>query len=104
VSEHYLEQVMAQLRRAGVVQATRGASGGYELARPASELRLVDFLRALDGLPDGLTPGGDDDPIEVVLGHALEQAAAAMTAAATDVRLADLVREVRDAGAFMYYI
>jgi Rrf2 family cysteine metabolism transcriptional repressor len=105
VSEHYLEQVMTQLRRAGLVQATRGASGGYELARAAADLRLLDFLRALDGLPDGLGIGRpEDDPIEHVLGRALEQAAAAMTAAASEVRLADLVREVRDAGAFMYYI
>lgn len=104
VSEHYLEQVMAQLRRAGIVQATRGASGGYELARPAGDLRLADFLRALDGLPDGLGPSAEADPIEHVLGRALDQAAAAMTAAATEVRLADLVQEVRDAGAFMYYI
>ncbi len=104
VSEHYLEQVMAQLRRAGVVQATRGASGGYELARAASELRLADFLRALDGLPEGLAASVEDDPIEHVLGRALEQAAAAMTAAAMEVRLSDLVQEVRDAGAFMYYI
>lgn len=104
VSEHYLEQVMAQLRRAGIVQATRGASGGYELTRPAGDLRLADFLRALDGLPDGLGPSAEADPIEHVLGRALDQAAAAMTAAATEVRLADLVQEVRDAGAFMYYI
>lgn len=104
VSEHYLEQVMAQLRRAGIVQATRGASGGYALTRPAGELRLADFLRALDGLPDGLGLAAEADPIEHVLGRALDQAAAAMTAAATEVRLADLVQEVRDAGAFMYYI
>lgn len=104
VSEHYLEQVMARLRRAGVVQATRGASGGYELARSALELRLFDFLQALDGLPDGLVPGADGDPVERVLGRALEQAAAAMTAAASEIRLSALVQEVRDAGAFMYYI
>jgi len=104
VSEHYLEQVMAQLRRGGLVQATRGASGGYELTRPASELRLADFLRALDGLPDGAGAEGEDDPIEHVLGRALEQTARAMTAAAMEVRLADLVQAVRDAGAFMYYI
>jgi Rrf2 family cysteine metabolism transcriptional repressor len=104
VSEHYLEQVMAQLRRAGLVQATRGASGGYELARPAAELRLADFLRALDGLPEAGDAGADDDPMERVLGRALERAAAAMTAAAAEVRLADLVQAVREAGAFMYYI
>ncbi|MCL6596401.1 MAG: Rrf2 family transcriptional regulator [Firmicutes bacterium] len=103
VSEHYLEQVMAQLRRAGVVQATRGASGGYELARAATDLRLVDVLRALDGLPEGGDPAAEADPMERVLAAHLARASAAMAAAA-EVRLADLVQAVREAGSLMYYI
>lgn len=104
VSEHYLEQVMALLRRAGLVQATRGASGGYELTRGASDLCLADFLRALDGLPEAPQAGADDDPMEQALGHAMAHAVEAMCAAAAQIRLSDLVQEVRDSGAFMYYI
>jgi len=104
VSEHYLEQVMALLRRAGLVQATRGASGGYELTRPASELRLLDFLRALDGVPEESFPHTADDPMERAMARALEQATAAMTATAAQIRLADMVQAVRETGAFMYYI
>jgi Rrf2 family transcriptional regulator, cysteine metabolism repressor len=45
----YLEQLVRDLRRAGLVTATRGQSGGYRLARPAIEISLVDAVRALDG-------------------------------------------------------
>ena len=45
----YIEQLVGALRRAGIVTATRGQSGGYRLARPAAEISLVDAVRALDG-------------------------------------------------------
>ena len=45
----YIEQLVGALRRAGLVTATRGHSGGYRLARPAAEISLVDAVRALDG-------------------------------------------------------
>jgi len=45
----YLEQLVGDLRRAGLVTATRGQSGGYRLARPAPEITMTDAVRALDG-------------------------------------------------------
>lgn len=45
----YLEQVVRDLRRSGLVTATRGQSGGYRLARPASEIAMTDAVRALEG-------------------------------------------------------
>jgi Rrf2 family protein len=45
----YLEQILQDLRRAGLVEAKRGPGGGYALARPAAELRLSDLVAALDG-------------------------------------------------------
>lgn len=45
----YLEQLVRDLRRAGLVTATRGKAGGYALARPAASVSLVDAVRALDG-------------------------------------------------------
>ena len=49
ISEPYLEQVFASLRKAGLVRAVRGASGGYVLARPASEITVEEILTALEG-------------------------------------------------------
>ncbi|MDP9271009.1 MAG: Rrf2 family transcriptional regulator [Chloroflexota bacterium] len=45
----YLEQLVAQLRRSGLVSATRGQAGGYQLARPAAEISMADAVRALEG-------------------------------------------------------
>ena len=49
ISESYLEQLVAKLRKAGLVTSIRGAQGGYRLARPASTISVGDILRALEG-------------------------------------------------------
>ncbi len=45
----FLEAILADLRRAGLVQAQRGAEGGYRLARPPGEVTVGAVLRAVDG-------------------------------------------------------
>ena len=49
LSERYLEQLMAMLKKAGLVRSVRGAGGGYMLARRAEEISVGDVLRALEG-------------------------------------------------------
>lgn len=49
ISESYLEQVFTSLRKAGLVRASRGAQGGYELVKKATEITVGDVLRALEG-------------------------------------------------------
>ena len=51
IPEAYLEQLIAPLKRAGLVTSTRGAQGGYTLARAPEEITVGDVLRALE---DGL--------------------------------------------------
>jgi Rrf2 family transcriptional regulator, cysteine metabolism repressor len=57
----YLEQLVADLRRAALVSATRGKAGGYRLARPASDISLVEAVRALDGPLLEMPCAGPDD-------------------------------------------
>ena len=45
----YLEHVVAKLKKAGLVVSTRGAHGGYELARRPAEINMSEVLRALEG-------------------------------------------------------
>ena len=45
----YMEQVMVPLRKSGIVQAVRGAKGGYTLARDPSEISVLAILGALEG-------------------------------------------------------
>jgi len=45
----YLEHLVAMLREAGLVSSTRGAHGGYQLARPPEEIEMLDVVQALEG-------------------------------------------------------
>ena len=45
----FLEAILTQLRRAGLVRSQRGPDGGFWLARPAEEISLADIIRAIDG-------------------------------------------------------
>ena len=46
----YLEQVVALLKKAGLVNSARGAHGGYWLSRPAEEITMDSVVQALDGV------------------------------------------------------
>ena len=46
---NFLENILTELRRAGVVSSQRGGDGGYWLARPAAEINLAEVIRAVDG-------------------------------------------------------
>jgi Rrf2 family protein len=62
IPERYLVQILLQLKGAGLVQSTRGAAGGYHLARPAEQISIGEVLDAIDGPDDDPTAGrGDDD-------------------------------------------
>ena len=58
ISESYLEQLAGKLKKAGLIKSTRGAQGGYRLAKPAAEISVGDILRALEGDCQGLKPEG----------------------------------------------
>jgi Rrf2 family protein len=45
----FLENILGDLRNAGIIESRRGVDGGYLLARPANEIALADVVRAVDG-------------------------------------------------------
>ena len=49
MSEDYLEQLFAPLKKAGIVKSVRGAQGGYKLSRPANEISAAEVIRVLEG-------------------------------------------------------
>jgi Rrf2 family transcriptional regulator, cysteine metabolism repressor len=49
ISERYLVQILLRLKSAGLVMSTRGAAGGYHLARPAASISVGEVLAAIDG-------------------------------------------------------
>ena len=49
ISEHYLEQLMGTLRKAGFVKSVRGAQGGYSLTKTPEEISVGDIIRVMEG-------------------------------------------------------
>ncbi len=49
IPSKYLENILGELRRGGLLRSQRGPDGGHRLARPASEISIADVIRALDG-------------------------------------------------------
>jgi len=49
IPARFLEQILAQLVRSGILVGTRGPQGGYELARAPDEISVADVVRAIDG-------------------------------------------------------
>ena len=83
----FLENILGELRIAGVLDSRRGAEGGYLLARPAAEISLGDVIRAVDG------------PLANVMGarpEALEYAGAAAPLREIWVAVRSSLRQVLD--------
>src|SRR5437763_12235144 len=51
IPPRFLVQILLQLKGAGLVASVRGASGGYQLARPPSDIPLVEIVKAIDPSP-----------------------------------------------------
>ena len=70
----FLETILTQLRRAGLIRSQRGPDGGFWLARPASDISLADIIRAIDGplvgvrgeRPENLGYVGAAEPLQTV--------------------------------------
>jgi len=62
LSEHYLEQLIAPLRNAGLVKSIRGAYGGYVLSRPPEQITSGDIIRVLEGPISPVDFTEEDDP------------------------------------------
>ena len=70
----FLETILTQLRRAGLIRSQRGPDGGFWLARPAEQISLADIIRAIDGplvgvrgeRPENLGYIGAAEPLQTV--------------------------------------
>src|SRR5207249_2526067 len=49
IPQNFLENILSDLRHAGLVKSQRGADGGYRLAKPAAEVTVADVIRAVEG-------------------------------------------------------
>ena len=72
---NFLENILGELRHAGIVRSHRGAEGGFRLAKPAGELTVADVIRAVEG-PLASVRGGP--PEEASYAGAAERAASGL--------------------------
>ena len=79
----FLENILGDLRHAGIVRSQRGADGGYWLARPADRISVADVIRAVDG-PLASVRGGP--PEEVAYNGAAESLARVWIAVRASLR------------------
>jgi Rrf2 family protein len=79
----FLENILGDLRHAGIVRSQRGADGGYWLARPADRISVADVIRAVEG-PLASVRGGP--PEEVAYGGAAESLARVWIAVRASLR------------------
>jgi Rrf2 family cysteine metabolism transcriptional repressor len=100
LSEHYLEQLAAPLRKAGLINSIRGAQGGYVLSRPASQITVGDVIRVLEG-PIGFTDcaaegePAPDSPLDCVVHGVWERVTRQIVDVIDSITLNDLVEQAR---------
>jgi len=63
IPQKFLQNILLELRRAGIVASHRGPEGGHALARPADEITVADVIRAVDG-PLGSVAGRAPEDME----------------------------------------
>lgn len=103
LSEHYLEQLIAPLRNAGLVKSIRGAYGGYVLSREASQITAGDIIRVLEGPISPVDFTEEDDPAKRDLWLRIRDSIADVLDSTT---LSDLIsfKEESHTDNYMFYI
>lgn len=109
ISEHYLEQLMAVLRKSGLVGSVRGAMGGYELASPPDQVRIGDVIRCLEGpITAGDMQEAAADADKQALKNAWQRLADGINDVLDSITFADLVQEAErlraEGGSLMWHI
>ena len=103
LSEHYLEQLAAPLRNAGLIKSIRGAYGGYILPVEPKEISAGDIIRGLEG-PIALVEGiEDEEPAKQALWR---RVTAAVKEVLDTTTLEDLINHEKDdqLDGYMFYI
>jgi Rrf2 family protein len=98
VPEKFLVQILLQLKAAGLVTSTRGAAGGYRLARPPEEITLADIRGAIEGDGDAAPATAElagRSRAAAALAAAWDEGARAEADALRGVSLADLLDRCR---------
>jgi Rrf2 family cysteine metabolism transcriptional repressor len=103
LSEHYLEQLIAPLRNAGLVRSVRGAYGGYKLAKTPEEITAGDIIRVLEGPISPVEFTDEDNPARRDLWKRIRDAIATELDSTTLAKLIQFDAD-GDNDSYMFYI
>ena len=107
ISQRFLVQILLQLKGNGLVESTRGAAGGYHLARPPRDITLAEIIHAIDQAPPAapLALGGlHSTPAVQVVSHVLQEVQEREQKRLAEVTLSDLVKQTQPSGELSYQI
>ena len=98
ISQRFLVQILLQLKGSGLVESTRGAAGGYQLARPPAEISLADVIHAIDQAPPpapSALAGLNSTSAVQVVSHCLQEVQNREQQRLAEITLADLVKQAQ---------
>ena len=105
IPARFLVQILLQLKAAGLVQSTRGAAGGYRLARDPTQVTLRDVTQILDGQPATITSKAENaTPISTTLIDIFNHFRSQQTEMLQTITLAELLQRAEQEPNPMYYI
>jgi Rrf2 family cysteine metabolism transcriptional repressor len=105
IPSRFLVQILLQLKGAGFVASTRGASGGYQLVKPPEEISLGEVMAVIEGQEPEIAGNADArSPTAQVLLQAWREVAQVEYDALRSITFADLVARIQRQTENMFYI
>jgi Rrf2 family cysteine metabolism transcriptional repressor len=105
IPSRFLVQILLQLKGAGFVTSTRGASGGYQLVKPPDEISLGEVMSVIEGADEPINSSASCESRSAkVLQVAWQEVSDVQREALQSITFADLVERARRTSENMYYI
>ncbi len=104
IPSRFLVQILLQLKGAGIVQSTRGAAGGYQLAKPADEITLYEVMAVIEGQELITSASSSNSPVSRVLLKIWRDIDEQERATLQSTTFADLADRLKNETEQMYYI
>jgi Rrf2 family cysteine metabolism transcriptional repressor len=105
IPSRFLVQILLQLKGAGFVTSTRGASGGYQLVKAPEEISLADVMQIIEGADEPIVSSASPDSVAgKVLRQAWQEVADVEQEMLRSITFAELIERSQKQSENMYYI
>lgn len=105
IPSRFLIQILLQLKAAGLVESTRGSSGGYRLIKDPSEITLLEVMSVVEGRADEVKSNASvETSTSRVLLDTWNEVASVQRDMLDSITFADLVKQASEQNENMYYI